>query len=82
MPIDECARVAESGHANDQPESTPFLELPDDEHRHRSHQGERLAFRGTAENTIWRYELEPTANRARLADGRHAENGSKAVAEP
>ena len=42
----------------------------------------RLAFRGTAENTIWRYELEPTANRARLADGRHAENGSKAVAEP
>ena len=38
-----------------------------------------LAFRVNANNSIWSYELEPTANGTRLVESRHAENGTKAT---
>lgn len=37
----------------------------------------KLAFRVNANNTIWSYELEPTATGTRLVESRHAENGVK-----
>ena len=37
----------------------------------------KLAFRVNENNTIWTYELEPTATGTRLVESRHAENGVK-----
>jgi uncharacterized protein YndB with AHSA1/START domain len=37
----------------------------------------KLAFRVTENNTVWSYELEPTATGTRLIESRHAENGVK-----
>jgi uncharacterized protein YndB with AHSA1/START domain len=39
----------------------------------------KLAFRVNANNTVWCYELEPTANGTRVIESRHAENGVKAT---
>ncbi|MFV8244951.1 SRPBCC family protein [Mycolicibacterium peregrinum] len=39
----------------------------------------RLAFLVEANNTIWSYELEPTATGTRVTESRHAENGTTAV---
>jgi len=39
----------------------------------------KLAFRVNENNTVWSYELEPTATGTRLVESRHAENGVKAV---
>ncbi|MBJ7341043.1 SRPBCC family protein [Mycolicibacterium sp.] len=39
----------------------------------------KLAFRVNENNTIWTYELEPTATGTRLVESRHAENGVKPV---
>jgi uncharacterized protein YndB with AHSA1/START domain len=39
----------------------------------------KLAFRVNANNTIWSYELEPTATGTRVVERRHAENGVKAT---
>lgn len=39
----------------------------------------RLAFRVNENNTVWSYELEPTATGTRVIESRHAENGVKAV---
>jgi len=39
----------------------------------------KLAFRVNANNTVWSYELEPTATGTRLTESRHAENGVKPV---
>jgi len=40
---------------------------------------QKLAFRVNANNTIWSYELEPTATGTRVVERRHAENGVKAT---
>lgn len=40
---------------------------------------QKLAFRVNENNTVWTYELEPTAIGTRLIESRHAENGVKAV---
>jgi uncharacterized protein YndB with AHSA1/START domain len=40
---------------------------------------QRLAFRVNANNTIWTYELEPTADGTRVVESRHAENGVKPI---
>ncbi|MBV9088490.1 MAG: SRPBCC family protein [Mycobacteriaceae bacterium] len=40
-------------------------------------EGRKLAFRVNANNTIWSYELEPTATGTRVVESRHAENGVK-----
>ena len=40
---------------------------------------QKLAFRVNENNTIWTYELEPTATGTRLIESRHAENGVKPV---
>ncbi len=40
---------------------------------------QRLAFRVNANNTVWTYELEPTANGTRVIESRHAENGVKPI---
>ncbi|HVQ97400.1 MAG TPA: SRPBCC family protein [Mycobacterium sp.] len=40
---------------------------------------QRLAFRVNANNTIWTYELEPTADGTRVIESRHAENGVKPI---
>lgn len=37
----------------------------------------KLAFRVNENNTVWSYELEPTATGTRLTESRHAENGVK-----
>lgn len=37
----------------------------------------KFAFRVNANNTIWSYELEPTATGTRVVETRHAENGVK-----
>jgi uncharacterized protein YndB with AHSA1/START domain len=37
----------------------------------------KLAFRVNTNNTIWSYELEPTANGTRVVETRNAENGVK-----
>lgn len=39
----------------------------------------KLAFRVNENNTVWSYELEPTATGTRVIESRHAENGVKAV---
>ncbi|KUI35095.1 SRPBCC family protein [Mycobacterium sp. GA-2829] len=39
----------------------------------------KVAFRVDANNTVWSYELEPTATGTRLVETRNAENGVKAV---
>lgn len=39
----------------------------------------KLAFRVNENNTVWTYELEPTATGTRLVESRHAENGVKPV---
>lgn len=39
----------------------------------------KLAFQVSENNTVWSYELEPTATGTRLVESRHAENGVKAV---
>jgi uncharacterized protein YndB with AHSA1/START domain len=39
----------------------------------------KLAFRVNTNNTVWSYELEPTATGTRVIETRHAENGVKAV---
>jgi uncharacterized protein YndB with AHSA1/START domain len=39
----------------------------------------KVAFRVNANNTVWSYELEPTATGTRLTEVRNAENGVKAV---
>lgn len=39
----------------------------------------KLAFRVNENNTVWSYELEPTATGTRLTESRHAENGVKPV---
>jgi uncharacterized protein YndB with AHSA1/START domain len=41
--------------------------------------GRKLAFRVNENNTVWSYELEPTATGTRLVETRHAENGVKPV---
>jgi uncharacterized protein YndB with AHSA1/START domain len=38
---------------------------------------QRLAFRVDANNTVWRYDLEPTGTGTRVIETRHAENGVK-----
>ena len=38
----------------------------------------KLAFRVPINNTVWSYELEPTATGTKLVETRHAENGVKA----
>lgn len=40
---------------------------------------QKLAFRVNENNTVWTYELEPTASGTRLVESRRAENGVKAV---
>ncbi|HKV18937.1 MAG TPA: SRPBCC family protein [Mycobacterium sp.] len=40
----------------------------------------RIAFRVNTNNTVWSYELEPTANGTRLVESRHAQDGTKAAA--
>jgi uncharacterized protein YndB with AHSA1/START domain len=40
---------------------------------------QKLAFRVNENNTVWTYELEPTATGTRLVETRHAENGVKPV---
>ena len=35
----------------------------------------KLAFRVNANNTVWSYELEPTATGTKVVETRHAENG-------
>ncbi len=42
-------------------------------------EGQKLAFRVDANNTIWSYELEPTETGTRVIESRHAENGTTAV---
>jgi len=37
----------------------------------------KLAFRVNTNNTVWSYELEPTATGTRVVESRHAENGIK-----
>jgi uncharacterized protein YndB with AHSA1/START domain len=37
----------------------------------------KFAFRINANNTVWSYELEPTATGTRVVESRHAENGVK-----
>lgn len=37
----------------------------------------KFAFRVNTNNTIWSYELEPTATGTRVIESRHAENGVK-----
>jgi uncharacterized protein YndB with AHSA1/START domain len=39
----------------------------------------KLAWRVTTNNTVWSYELEPTATGTRVIESRHAENGVKAI---
>lgn len=39
----------------------------------------KVAFRVDANNTVWSYELHPTATGTRLVETRNAENGVKAV---
>ncbi|KAA0096717.1 SRPBCC family protein [Mycolicibacterium sp. P1-18] len=39
----------------------------------------KLAFRVNENNTVWSYELEPTATGTRLTESRHAQNGVKPV---
>ena len=39
----------------------------------------KLAFRVNANNTVWSYELEPTATGTKVVETRHAENGVKAI---
>jgi uncharacterized protein YndB with AHSA1/START domain len=39
----------------------------------------KLAFRVNENNTVWTYELEPTATGTRLVESRHAENGVRPV---
>ncbi|MET0474872.1 MAG: SRPBCC family protein [Mycobacterium sp.] len=39
----------------------------------------KLAFRVNANNTVWTYELTPTATGTLLVESRHAENGVKAA---
>ena len=39
----------------------------------------KVAFRVDANNTVWSYELEPTATGTRLVETRNAENGVKPV---
>jgi uncharacterized protein YndB with AHSA1/START domain len=39
----------------------------------------KLAFRVNTNNTVWSYELEPTATGTHVVETRHAENGVKAV---
>lgn len=39
----------------------------------------KLAFRVNENNTVWAYELVPTATGTRLVETRHAENGVKPV---
>ena len=39
----------------------------------------KVAFRVEINNTIWSYELEPTATGTRVAESRHAENGVKPI---
>lgn len=39
----------------------------------------RVAFRVNANNTVWSYELEPTATGTRLTETRDAQNGVKKV---
>jgi uncharacterized protein YndB with AHSA1/START domain len=39
----------------------------------------KLAFHVDQNNTVWTYELEPTASGTRLTESRHAENGVTAV---
>ncbi|WKG02601.1 SRPBCC family protein [Mycolicibacterium sp. HK-90] len=40
---------------------------------------QKLAFLVEGNNTVWSYELEPTATGTRLTESRHAENGTTAV---
>ncbi|WP_066899534.1 SRPBCC family protein [Mycolicibacterium houstonense] len=40
---------------------------------------QKLAFLVEGNNTIWSYELEPTATGTRVTESRHAENGTTAV---
>ena len=39
----------------------------------------KVAFRVDINNTIWSYELEPTATGTRVVESRHAENGVKPI---
>ncbi|MEZ5091030.1 MAG: SRPBCC family protein [Micropruina sp.] len=39
----------------------------------------KLAFRVPINNSVWSYELEPTATGTRVVETRHAENGVKAL---
>jgi hypothetical protein len=40
----------------------------------------KFAFRVNTNNTVWSYELEPTATGTRVVESRHAENGVKPLA--
>ncbi|OMC40744.1 polyketide cyclase [Mycobacterium sp. GA-1841] len=40
---------------------------------------QKLAFLVEANNTVWSYELEPTATGTRVTETRHAENGTTAI---
>ena len=40
----------------------------------------KLVFRVNTNDTIWSYELEPTANGTRVVESRHAQNGVKPAA--
>jgi len=42
---------------------------------------QKLAFKVTTNNTVWTYELEPTATGTRLVETRHAENGVTAISK-
>ena len=39
----------------------------------------KLAFRVDSNNTVWSYELEPTATGTRVVESRHAEDGIKST---
>ena len=47
----------------------------DDVEDHRGDPERKLAFRVPINNTVWSYELEPTATGTKLIETRHAENG-------
>ena len=66
MPADEGARPAEAGHQDHQ-RQPPQVHVPE----------QKLAFQVSQNNTIWSYELQPTATGTRVIESRHAENGVK-----
>ena len=81
VPADEATRRAASGHPHLNlnrrnrlfwPTTSTVTELVPER---------KLAFRVNTNNTVWSYELEPTATGTRVVESRHAENGVKPVVE-